>query len=84
MPKMKYIIANAGGYPEPYVFSDTVNHADMARNVGAEIVLGAGFCGINPNREFECYGESVSLRVKSRGEYDSKILNQKFGLVDPY
>jgi hypothetical protein len=81
MSKMKYIVVDMN-IPEPFVFSETVTHADVARAVGGT-VLGAGFCQIAGD-QFHCYGESISLRVKSRGDEDSNILNKRFGLGEFY
>jgi hypothetical protein len=48
-------------------------------------VVSAGFCHVGGRDEygnplFECFGESVSLKVKSRGQQDSDILNRSFGM----
>jgi hypothetical protein len=78
--KAKYII---GGYnQEPIVFPETIQHADMARNLGwvgdERKVVGAGFVLVRDD-QYHVYGESVSLRVKNRGEQDEKILNKYLG-----
>ena len=80
MWKAKYII---GGHMEqPIVFPETITHADMARNMGwvgeDRCVVGAGFIFLDGD-EYKTYGESVSLRVKSRGETDEWILNRYLG-----
>jgi hypothetical protein len=77
---MKYIISKGG---IPVVFSELQQHVDVAQALFTTIV-GAGFCKINDNKEFVCYGESISLGIQSRLEVDSKIINRSFGLVDPY
>lgn len=65
----------------PVVFSELLTHADVASAIAPRgEVLGAGFCGID-NDIYFCYGESISLKVKSRGEADSKILNKYLGAV---
>ncbi len=75
--KAKYIISDSG---LPMVFSELQTHADVARNIfGSNPIIGAGFVHVNHEGEYQCYGESVSLRVKSRGEEDSKILNKMLG-----
>jgi hypothetical protein len=78
--RMKYIISKDD---IPVVFSEFQTHEKMARALSF-VVLGAGFCHINDDKEFVCYGDSVSLNVKSRGPVDSLIINKIFGLVDPY
>jgi len=77
MWKAKYIIHKQY---IPIVFPETINHADMARNMGwkREDIVGAGFVYVNGD-SYNCYGESVSLRVKSREEEDVKILNRYLG-----
>lgn len=77
--KSKYIIVDTGMALAPVVFTELLTHADVARQIapGGE-VLGAGFCYIEKN-QYVCYGESVSLQVKSRGTEDSKILNRFLG-----
>ena len=67
----------------PIVFPEIINHSDMARNMGwkKEDIVGAGFVYLE-DYSYICYGESVSLRVKSRGEEDEKILNRYLGGED--
>ena len=76
--KSKYIIVEQGGFPIPFVFSDLCTHSDIARAVGGT-VTSAGFCFIDEER-YHCYGESVSCKVKSNGDEDSKILNRMLGV----
>lgn len=83
MSKMKYIVVRQGGIEEPFIFSDTQAHADVARKVGG-IVMGAGFCGINAEGQFSCWGESVTLKIKSRLDEDNRTLNRRFGLSDDW
>jgi len=80
MWKAKYIIHTEN---IPIVFPEIINHSDMARNMGwkKEDIIGAGFVYVNGD-SYNCYGESVSLRVKSRGEEDVKILNCYLGGED--
>jgi len=75
--KSKYIIVDSLAPELPIVFTELLTHSDVARSIGGK-VHGAGFCHIENNR-YVCYGESVSLKVKSRGEADSKILNNLLG-----
>lgn len=76
--KSKYIVSRDG---TPVVFAEVLNHADVARALfGNTPIMGAGFCYIKDNR-YECWGESVSLRVKSRGEQDAEMLNRYLGAV---
>jgi hypothetical protein len=81
MWETKYII-HANNIP--IVFPEIINHSDMARNMGwkKEDIIGAGFVYLGEDYSYTCYGESVSLRVKSRGEEDEKILNRYLGGED--
>ncbi len=81
MFKSKYIL---DGDFTPIVFPETLAHSDVARNMGMlGRVIGAGFCYIEDNK-YVCYGESVSLNVKSRGDEDSKRLNRLLGCSSDY
>lgn len=75
--KGKYIVFGDAGFPQAVAFSETIVHSDMARAMGARNVLGAGFFAV-VNDRFECYGESISLRIMSRPDQDSDILNEHF------
>lgn len=75
--KAKYIICEGD---TPVVFPEILQHADVARNLfGQRKISGAGFVYVNSQGSYSCYGESVSLKVKSRNEEDSKILNKYLG-----
>ena len=77
MWKAKYIIHKQY---IPIVFPETINHADMARNMGwkREDIIGAGFVFVVDD-SYKCYGESISLRVTSCVEEDEKLLNRYLG-----
>jgi len=83
MKQAKYIILD--GYL-PVIFSDAMTHWDVAvalkDTCGFDCKpTGAGFVQQNEKGELTCYGESVSLKIKSNGEKDSKILNEKLGFI---
>ena len=71
--KTKYIIIEYEAIPMPVVFSELMTHADVAGKLGGK-VHGAGFC-YRDDEGWHCYGESVSLKVKSRGEVDAKVFD---------
>jgi hypothetical protein len=77
MWKAKYIIH---AEKIPIVFPEIISHADMVRNMRwkGEDIVGAGFVYVDDD-SYNCYGESVSLHVKSRGVEDVKILNRYLG-----
>lgn len=75
--RAKYIITE---HEMPMIFSEWQNHADVARWVfGDRPIIGAGFVYVTQRGDYSCYGESITLRVKSRGEEDAKILNKMLG-----
>ena len=83
MKGLKYILDDYGNFA---IFSDTNTHSDMARGFHFKPVS-AGFCtiakGYKTNEDgdeetivnIHCFGESVSLNLKSREE-DEKIINE--------
>lgn len=77
--KSKYIVIDGHLGPMPVVFSDLLGHADVAAALRGKVV-GAGFCFIKDNK-YRCWGESISLRVKSREVEDERILNKYLGAV---
>lgn len=79
--RSKYVVLSIGGIELPVIFSDLMTHADVARPLCAQRgeVVSAGFCHINDGT-YTCYGESVSLKLKSRPE-DSAILNRYLGVT---
>ena len=76
MKKSKYIILKH--LRIPIIFPDLLAHNEVAD--GRE-VLGAGFCYINDVGHYTCYGKSVSLKIDSDPERDSKILNVELGVI---
>lgn len=75
---MKYIIVKAGicELETPILFPDTMGHNEIANKLGLPVVS-AGFCVAQFNGNFYCYGQSVSLGIKSRDE-DTEVLNRMF------
>ena len=84
--KAKYIVIKSGGLEQPFVFSELAAHADVARALDREVV-GAGFCYIKETPDgprYKCYGESVSLLVRNRGEVDDDVLNRLLGVTHSF
>lgn len=80
--KAKYIIGRIGGMSlTPVVFPEYLTHADIARDLRATDITGAGFVKIGADGKFYCWGESVSLKVKSH-DNDSDIMNRHLGAAD--
>lgn len=87
---MKYVIVEDGveglEMPTAYIFPEYVAHNSVTNRLKRK-VIGAGFCKLQLSTiegtiDCECeaswvsYGESTSLKLKSRGEADNRILNQ--------
>jgi len=70
---MKYIIVEdrGTGLESGIIFSEYLIHKNVA---GEQKVTAAGFCSLQDG-VFVTWGESISLRVKSRPE-DKQILNK--------
>lgn len=80
MNRMKYIIVDNGAWFAPILFDEATQHFEMANNVPGK-VISAGFVRFAP-RGLECYGESISLGLKSAPEIDSKMINKMLGAPD--
>lgn len=63
----------------PVVFGETLSHKHVAK-LGHGTCLGAGFCSIDADGRYHCYGNSESLQIDSRGKEDSDILNKVLGV----
>ena len=81
MLKAKYLVLKHGSFELPFVFSELSEHAEVARALRGEII-GAGFCYINDDSRYTCYGRSVSCGFESRGELDAAVLNRKLGVEE--
>ena len=80
---MKYIIVETEDSGcAPILFDDAIAHNEMAKGVPGLIkVLSAGFIRLlqkDGNYDIECYGESVSLRIKADPEFDTYIVKSCF------
>lgn len=80
MNKMKYIrFENNYGGNIFIVFSGDLIHKDVGRMTEIQnpdlIAISAGFVGIGSR--VSCYGESISMRLKSKPE-DSELLQNQF------
>lgn len=87
--RTKYIIIETDLGLVPILFSDMGAHSDVARAYPMRRVVGAGFASLQTAKPYEnplyaCYGESTSLKIKSRGELDSSIINRYMGLDPGY
>jgi len=78
---MKYIVVkDLAGMESIYLFSSTIKHSDMACKVCGErmsagtIVSAGSIMYDEDNGACTCLGESLTLKVKSRGEPDNILL----------
>lgn len=72
MKKLKYIRKQNGFI----VFTDTFNHNEVTTK---NDIISAGFCYIDTEqKKCTCFGESVSLGIKSLDEDSDKMTNQFF------
>jgi hypothetical protein len=73
MSAAKYIVHNGSAY----IFPAHVDHAEFARSnrFNHDDIEGAGFV-TSGDDELCCYGKSVSLDVKSRGDKDTFVVNR--------
>jgi len=82
MNKLKYIIDDHDCF---MIFSNRVVHSDAAcilcRGLDPRpTIVGAGFIDLIDGVVF-CYGESISLDVKSRKQTDSAIIAKATGMM---
>ena len=77
--KTKYVVFELeNGIEDMIIFSGLVQHDWMARGLG--LIVSAGFISVHTDfggdQLIECYGESISLNLKSRPEEDAKIAHR--------
>lgn len=80
---MKYIVLrqNFGSFAKeiPVIFPDVLVHSDVAETMKrlpelrSADVISAGFVS-SLDCDVACHGESTTLKLKSRGEQDSKFI----------
>ncbi len=73
---MKYIIFKMGDFELPFIFSELIQHDAVVAVIG-NIPVSAGFVKINGDKA-RCFGKSISLKLWSRPEEDSAIINREF------
>lgn len=79
---MKYVVYDCGKGAEIYMFPTFVTHNNFVSRMGfvSEDIIGAGF--VSP--DLECYGHSISLKIKSRPEADTALLRRMLGIENPF
>jgi hypothetical protein len=73
--KFKYIIVG-NSTPAPIIFGDLISHKEVA---AGRFVKSAGFVYLH-DEGAQCFGDSVSLGVKSDPEEDQRIIDSQFKL----
>ena len=76
----KYITFIKNDIEGGIIFDNILKHSDMLILYNKAFILGAGFLYFNKKGKVECYGESISLRIKSRKNLDSKTINKSLNL----
>ncbi len=79
MNKLKYIVFDTGFCEMIVVFPNAAQHRDFA--VMPWTVVSAGFVRQTNGGFWQCYGESISLGVKSRLE-DTALANRQLEMAD--
>ena len=93
MERAKYIVAEivSGGVAmeTPIIFPSFIAHSDIALRIGSmgcmTKVISAGFVQFTPGKDGNCvdveaFGESVSLKIKSRPK-DTRLIACSLGLI---
>ena len=80
--KMKYVVFVLSGHEHAIIIPNEsgLTHASVyiQNDLGTQgEIVSAGFCHLNEDGP-KCYGESVSLRVKSRPETDTALIKRQF------
>jgi hypothetical protein len=83
--KAKYVIVKSMGLEHAIVFSPIINHSDF-KALGLEIVSAGQVFISSPETlqdtdyepRFQCFGESFTLGIKSRGDVDVKAIELSF------
>lgn len=70
--ELKYVVTNKGDFA---IFTALTNHNDVGFKLYG-LPVGAGFCHFDDG-EIQCYGESISMDLKSRGDVDAEIINDR-------
>lgn len=77
MSDIKYIMIDEAF---PVIFGSMFSHRDVAMGLrGLGQVTSAGFVQNNGDGTFSCYGESISLGIKSTPDKDTMMVNLTIG-----
>jgi hypothetical protein len=78
--EMKFVVHEGSLATEIYLFPNFVTHSDFVNRMGFDTadVVSAGFV----SSDLKCYGDSVSLKLKSRPEVDTALLRRTLRLSE--
>ena len=82
MAYMKYIVVKDDCGDVPVIFHSIIPHNEMLNALRGEKnwkLVSAGFV-VHRSEGLECYGSSVTLRVKSRNGEDSELISKLLGV----
>lgn len=80
---MKYLIVKVDGMEQAILFAPTISHQTIAKGLPADSVVAGGFARVRGDKADHgdgkslcvfCWGESVSIGVKSRAEKDEALV----------
>jgi hypothetical protein len=75
---MKYVVVKTQlGLEIPILFPELINHSTVQKFGRDHESVSAGFCLFDGGK-WNAYGESMTLRLKSRPNEDSDLINQYF------
>ncbi len=77
---MKYIVYKTNEGEVPLIFPNSFCHKGICKSIGEDVIVSAGFIKQNQDGYLECYGKSVSLKLKSRERHDTILINHYLSL----
>jgi len=77
---MKYVVFDGHNGEQIIIFPKIIQHSVMASNVSASSFGGMKAISGGFIVNGECVGESESLRMKSRGDKDTRLINELLNL----
>lgn len=81
MEQGKYIVLNGENL---IAFDVTLSHAEVAKAFGVDHITSAGFISVfadaNNNVVASCYGGSVTLKIRSNPDTDTRLARYALGI----
>ena len=77
---MKYVIYQNCEGEVPVFFPNYISHKRLCVAIEEDRIVSAGFVRMNSKGKLECYGRSVTLKLKSREKHDSILVNHYLSL----